>query len=166
MATNFDIVSYALKINNNDLLLDRRLLKEALGIMDESLAYKKSISASWAADLLSLSRPHHYEPVLTAAPGAFHIAGGNIDFSATGFGVFNSLISPTRASRSRTSDTHRRNKLTNIGQASHTLLLRRTSTPPQSTAESSTSAHRGTWRIAKARHKMSFPKPRTSSPSS
>ena len=79
MATNFDTVCYALKVNNNELLLVRRLLKEALGIMDESPAYKRSTSASGAADLLSISRSHHQEPVLTTAPGAFHIAGGNID---------------------------------------------------------------------------------------
>ena len=79
MATNFDIVSYAVKFNNTGLLLVRRLLKEALDIMDESPAYKKAISVSCASDLLSLSRPPRQAPVLTTTPGAFYIAGDNID---------------------------------------------------------------------------------------
>ena len=84
MAANFDIVSNALKSNNKGLLLVRRLLKEALDIIDESPAYKKAISASCAADLMSLSRPPHQAPVITTTPGAFYITGDNIDLFSQG----------------------------------------------------------------------------------
>ena len=51
MATGFDLVAISLKCNNNDLLVVRQLLQEALNIAEGSPAYKKASSASCAVDL-------------------------------------------------------------------------------------------------------------------
>ena len=79
MVTNFDIVSYALKSNNNGLVLVRRLLKDTLDNMDEIPVYKQASNASCAANLLSHAQPKHQKRLFTSVTEAFHVTGGNID---------------------------------------------------------------------------------------
>ena len=53
MATNLQLLKlkHALTSNNNDFVVVQRLLKEALEILEESPAFKRAISAAYAADL-------------------------------------------------------------------------------------------------------------------
>ena len=68
MATNLQLLKHALKSNNNDLMLVRRLFKEALDILEGSSAFKQVTSASYSADLLSLSQSQW--ETQRASPGA------------------------------------------------------------------------------------------------
>ena len=57
MATNLQLLKDALTSNNNDCIVVHRLLKEALGIPEESLVFKRASSPACATDLLSISQP-------------------------------------------------------------------------------------------------------------
>ena len=164
MAITPQVLTHALKSNNNDLTLVRRLLKEALHTLEESPAYQEVSAASSAADLPSLSQSQRLTRLLTPRGGPFYVAGGDV-FGHGARRVTHDHLTKLCVELMHQWRTPEKQVIKYWSSFKQTLVEGNEDIFPSTTASSS-SPPLGTKRAGPVSQNKSSPKPRSWSPSS